>query len=124
MAEQQHPSVEEVVRNKKREAGNQDNPMKFKLIPILIAASLPVGCTPNTDVPMEKISASSNQRFSVERVGVFEDDLAYGNRRGIYIFTDRDTGKQYIGMSGIGISELGAHPMVHGKPQSTVQDER
>jgi alpha-L-fucosidase len=29
MAEQEHPSVEEVVRNQKRESGNQDNPMKI-----------------------------------------------------------------------------------------------
>jgi hypothetical protein len=64
--------------------------------------------------------ASTNERFSIVRVGVIRDDLAYGSRRGIYILTDRETGIEYIGVSGVGISELGSHSV--GK--STVSDER
>jgi hypothetical protein len=48
-------------------------------------------------------------RFKVTRVGKFADDLAYGDQRGIYVLVDTKTGQEYVGISGIGISELGSH---------------
>ncbi|RKP44747.1 hypothetical protein [Pararobbsia silviterrae] len=59
-------------------------------------------------------------RFSVARVGVFADGLAYGERRGIYVLEDSQTGKEYVGISGVGIAELGSHQV--GKTQT--EDER
>lgn len=59
-------------------------------------------------------------RFEIKRVGVIKDDLAYNDRRGIYILKDRATGKEFVGISGVGISELGTHSA--GKTQ--VSDER
>ncbi len=60
-------------------------------------------------------------KFEIQRVGVFADDLAYGSERGIYVLKDRETGKEYIGISGVGLSELGNHQA--GK-NSIVPDER
>lgn len=70
------------------------------------------GCSPKPDTPLTKVvpqQTTTTIRFSVERVGVISDDLAYDNRRGIYIITDHATNTQYIGVSGIGISQLGSH---------------
>ena len=52
------------------------------------------------------LTIESNQRFSIKRVSVFRDDLAYKGNRGIYVVVDTQTGKEYVGISGIGISEL------------------
>jgi hypothetical protein len=62
----------------------------------------------------------SSGRFKVERVSVFYDKLAYDRKRGVYVITDTETGKQFVGVSGVGVSELGSHPS--GKVTAT--DER
>lgn len=48
-------------------------------------------------------------RVTVQRLGVFSDALAYNERRGIYIIRDTKTGKEFIGVSGVGIAEVGSH---------------
>ena len=63
-------------------------------------------------------------RFTVVRDSVAVDDLAYNSKRGIYVITDNETGKEYIGVSGIGIAETGSHSRSSGKTTTTVQDER
>lgn len=65
---------------------------------------------------MEQIDA----RFSVIRLQVFKDDLAYNNKRAVYLITDKKTQTEYVGVSGIGISELGSH----SSGKSTKRDER
>ncbi len=94
---------------------------------MLVTVVCLVGCQPEADTPLripspvgKKTKAESSARFEVERVGVFADELAYGDRRGIYIIKDGQTGKEYVGVSGIGISEVGSHPS--GK--TSVSDER
>ncbi|PZQ56256.1 MAG: hypothetical protein DI555_06480 [Novosphingobium pentaromativorans] len=77
-----------------------------------------VACTKPTD-PMPT-STSSTGRVAVERIGVFADGLAYGERRGIYVVTDNENGREFIGISGVGIAETGSHPA--GKTRMT--DER
>ena len=62
----------------------------------------------------------AESRFDVARVSQFKDDLSYGGWRGIYIVKDKKTNKEYLGVSGIGISELGSH--TNGKAAAT--DER
>ena len=47
------------------------------------------------------------QRFRVERQYTFRDRLAYGDERGVYLVTDLKTGQEFVGVSGIGVSELG-----------------
>jgi hypothetical protein len=51
---------------------------------------------------------------------VIEDDLAYRERRGLYVIVDQKTGKEFIGISGIGITEVG----VHQEGKASVSDER
>lgn len=70
-------------------------------------------------VKNETISDNSSD-FVLIKKQTFYDESAYGNVRGVYILKDRATGKEYIGVSGIGISERGSHSA--GK--TTVSDER
>lgn len=79
------------------------------------------GCSPKADTAMGVTTpVTASARISVTRIGIIEDSLAYSSRRGIYIITDTKTGKEYVGVSGIGISELGSHSA--GK--TVVGDER
>jgi hypothetical protein len=82
--------------------------------------ALLTGCLPEADTPMAVTKTVENGRIQVTRIGVFEDSVAYDNRRGIYIIKDTATGKEYVGVSGIGISELG----VHQSGKTTLKDER
>lgn len=68
----------------------------------------------------EPIIYKSSDRFKVERVGVFHDGLAYSGERGIYVITDTETRQEFVGVSGIGISELASHQS--GKTRTS--DER
>lgn len=104
--------------------------MRYLSIGMLLVMA---GCNETKpDTPLRTSSpvmkAESGARFEVERVGVFADDLSYGGRRGIYILKDTQTGKEYVGVSGVGISELGSHTTTTstGKTQITTihPDER
>ena len=72
----------------------------------------------------KEVTVKDNARATVTRIGVFEDDLAYKSKRGVYLIRDEKTGKEYLGVSGIGISELGSHSQMAGKVMTTRQDER
>ena len=60
------------------------------------------------------------RRVTVERVDVVADTLAYGGARGVYVIRDTQTGREFIGVSGVGIAETGDHQS--GKTR--VPDER
>lgn len=96
----------------------------------LITFLLLVGCTDPTPPNTTLITNTPQQiqtvetRFVVARISIFGDTLAYGGKRGVYVITDTKTGKEYIGVSGIGISELGSHTLYGGKTAATVQDEQ
>jgi hypothetical protein len=94
---------------------------------LLLSACSPPGpddVTPlnkSADVaPKESKWMPSSGRFTVSRVQDVRDNAAYTGYRSVYIIVDSETGKEFIGVSGIGISELGSHRS--GK--STVMDER
>lgn len=88
---------------------------------LCLALLLLVSCGPERDTEMHiSVPRQDSGRFQVERVAVFADDLSYGGSRGIYVITDRGSGQQFVGVSGVGISELGSHKA--GK--ATVPDER
>lgn len=70
--------------------------------------------------PPETGLANPSDRVKVEVLNVIRDTTAYNNRRGVYLITDTQTGQQFIGVAGVGISEVGSHKA--GK--TTVQDER
>ena len=78
--------------------------------------TMQMGTAPNVDGMTHNVT----ERISVTRVGVFRDDTAYNSRRSVYVIIDNKTGKEYIGVSGVGISETGSHST--GK--STITDER
>lgn len=82
---------------------------------IAIALAL-AGCRPDPNMPMyeqtqnaQRVPIQDNGRVSVTRIGVFSDDLAYSGRRGVYLIKDEHTGREFIGVSGVGISETGSH---------------
>lgn len=83
----------------------------------LVLGLLSSCCGAPPDTPLQEVSGA---RFSVTRVGVFGDDLAYGQRRGIYVIIDQQTGKEYVGISGIGIGETASH----SSGKTSTQDER
>ena len=68
--------------------------------------------------------SSDADRIKVTKMSEFRDTLAYDNWRGVYLIQDQQTGKEYIGISGIGISEVGSHTQMVGKVQQSVRDER
>lgn len=59
-------------------------------------------------------------RFDLKKVQTFYDSDAYYGVRNVYVLTDSETGKEFVGVSGIGITELGSH--INSK--NTYQDER
>lgn len=97
----------------------------MKRIAVVAIAVALAGCGPEPTMGMGVTSTvpnswESNPRFSVARVGVFKDDIAYDGRRGIYVVIDNKTGQEFVGVSGVGIAELGAH----NAGKTRVQDER
>ncbi len=73
-------------------------------------------------MPTEKdpsIGATASN-YNIVRIGVFEDDIAYGGKRGVYEVYDSKGNLLYFGISGIGIAEVSSHSA--GK--TTVSDER
>ena len=70
-------------------------------------------------VKNEAISDNSSD-FVLIKKQTFYDESAYGNVRNVYILKDKFTGKEYVGISGIGISERGNHQQ--GK--TSIPDER
>lgn len=100
----------------------------MKRILIVLAAGLAMaGCGQRDpayaeqEARMTPVNATNQPgRFIVSRVQIIRDDLAYDYKRGVYVIKDSVTGKEYIGLSGVGIAELGSHQS--GK--TTVTDER
>ncbi|MHA1180944.1 hypothetical protein [Enterobacter ludwigii] len=97
---------------------------------LLISAILPLSACDNGPEPARSTMAVSSQlssdadRIKVTKMSEFRDELAYDNWRGVYLIQDKQTGREYIGVSGIGISEVGSHSQLVGKVQQQVRDER
>lgn len=95
---------------------------------ILIALSLLAGCSPPPPGQLQSAYAGQDapvgnapsNRVRVELLNVIHDKTAYDGRRGVYLITDTQTGREFIGVSGVGISEVGSHQS--GKTQAS--DER
>lgn len=96
---------------------------------LLIAIFLLSACDSGPEPAKSTMAVSSQlssdaDRIKVTKMSEFRDTLAYDNWRGVYLIQDKQTGKEYIGISGIGISEVGAHTQLVGKVQQSVGDER
>lgn len=66
------------------------------------------------------LSIRENDRFHVERIGIFADDLAYNHKRGVYLIKDKQTGEEFVGVSGVGIAETA----MHRSGKTSISDER
>jgi len=90
---------------------------------LLLAALLCSSCVPDDTQAKVTVPAPSAPagRFTLVLVEKVHDYLAYADERGIYILTDTKTGEQFVGVSGIGITELGRHQT--GK-NTYVEDDR
>ena len=68
---------------------------------------------PEREMPAAPLSAApesaASTRFEIRLEQMVADEIAYGDRRGVYVILDRQTGREYVGISGVGIAELGAH---------------
>ncbi|MCX8976534.1 hypothetical protein NLN92_00710 [Citrobacter portucalensis] len=63
-------------------------------------------------------------RFSVTQVAKFDDSDAYWGNRKIFLIRDKQTSREFVGVSGVGISEVGTHSQSNGKQVISVTDER
>lgn len=86
----------------------------MKKIFIIAITLLCVACQQTEDSQQRNngsrgIEIAQDDRFIVSRVQVVNDDLAYDGQRGVYVIIDKHTGAEYLGVSGVGISELGSH---------------
>jgi hypothetical protein len=114
------PVAEDGLRQKIR-LGIEEDGMKYTVFLLMI---LVAGCERREDeqaahsMPMSTVTES---RIKVTRISVFKDGLAYGDYRGIYVIEDNKTGEEFIGISGIGITEVGHH---HCGKACTSPDER
>ena len=89
----------------------------FNLILTIIIIALAIslaGCDNSTRVPVEQrgkveVSTAESGRVQVRKISEFRDDLSYDDYRGVYIITDTETGQEFIGVSGVGISAIGQH---------------
>ncbi|UGO53154.1 hypothetical protein HAZELMIKA_64 [Klebsiella phage vB_KaeD_HazelMika] len=89
---------------------------RFKILaPIALLTALALtGCDDSTRVPREQrgkvqVTTAESGRVQVRKISEFRDDLAYDDYRGVYIITDTETGQEFIGVSGVGISAIGQH---------------
>ena len=98
----------------------------MKVFVLFFLSVMVISCAPDPTLQMgtieeSKVSQQDTERFEILRAEIFEDDLAYNHRRGIYLISDSVTGKQFIGISGIGIAELGNH---YSAGRTMQRDER
>lgn len=87
---------------------------------IFIGMFLFSGCFNGNNPADMTIKSAVGSRFEIIRESTFKDDLSYSGWRGIYLIYDKETKKQYLGVSGIGVSEIGSH--LSGKAR--ISDER
>jgi len=91
---------------------------------LCISALMLSACGPDPSIQMTRTDVRGgnvvpNDRIEIERIGVFEDGLAYDNRRGVYLIRDKQTGREYFGVSGIGIQELASHEQCTSSGKTT-----
>ena len=99
----------------------------MKIKPLLLLSMLAIGCDDCSQHPdyqqrvhSKDMIINNSSLITVTRVAVIKDQLAYNGERGVYRIVDKETGKEFVGVSGVGIAEVGAH---RGH-RHTIQDER
>jgi hypothetical protein len=92
---------------------------RFLALPIVALLCMGASCSERDNTQSLQMQSGA-PRVTVAIIGTFEDRLAYGNQRSVYLITDTKTGREFIGISGVGISEVGDH--ASGKTRT--RDER
>ena len=64
-----------------------------------------INCPDHNAIQNRTLTNPDKDEIDVILVREIDDSNAYNSRRGIYIIKDKRTGTEYIGVSGIGISE-------------------
>lgn len=96
----------------------------FRWFLVYAVTILACGCDPKPMPPTTPLVVSptlESSRFQVEILSTFEDRLAYGSERGVYLLRDTTTGQEFVGISGVGISAVGWHRV---DKNNGVRDER
>jgi len=102
-----------------------------KVVLIVVLAALSSACSkkepaPEDSVPFQPLSlnseSSATDRFEVRLVQRVSDKIAYGQQRGVYVIVDRTTGKEFVGVSGVGIAELGLHTETRSKGNGKTEE--
>lgn len=92
---------------------------------ILLSALFLFGCDDSPQpVKIQSSVGAEGGRFTVLQVAKFDDSDAYNSSRTIFLITDKQTGNEYVGVSGVGISEVGVHTYSNGKQIISARDER
>ncbi len=60
-------------------------------------------------IPVEKAYQELEKRWKVESQGYFNAGSYYGNPREVLLITDTKTGATYLGITGVGISDISQH---------------
>lgn len=94
---------------------------------LMLAAIAVSGCGGADSTPVIKVQPAGavretqpDARVEVEVVGAFADAYAYNGRRTVYVVRDKKTGKEFVGVSGVGIAETG----IHSSGKTAITDER
>ena len=94
----------------------EENKPKYTLPSVGERVKIPV----QSEIVTVTSAPAPKLRYELKKVQTFYDSDAYGGVRNVYNLIDSETGREYVGISGIGITEIGQH--LHGK--NNVQDER
>lgn len=79
--------------------------MKKRIMIIITAVALLAACEPQ-ERKQVRLQVREPGRFVLERVEEYEDFTSRNHRRHVYILKDLKTGREYIGINGIGIAQL------------------
>lgn len=64
---------------------------------------------PVVEVVGDRVVPVVVERFRVMKVQMIRDPDAYKGLRSIYVIRDRVTNREYMGITGVGISDMGVH---------------
>lgn len=97
-------------------------------VAIVLAIAIPYLCgyrPPESPTPAVNLARpAADPHVRVLLIGTFSDELAYGGQRGIYRIDDQETGKSFLGISGVGIAERSVCTRQIGKTAQSLPDER
>ena len=97
---------------------------KWMSILVITTSILLLGCSQEPPKKMDMEINATNGSVSIQRIMVFADDLAYDGKRGVYLIKDHASNREFIGISGIGISDIGAHVERIGRTPILTENER